>query len=47
MASMLLPSGSIWRVDGDGTLRALARGLKFPSAAAPGRGDGGFGGCNL
>ncbi len=35
-------AGQIWRVDTDGTIRALARGLRFPSAVALGRGPRGF-----
>ncbi len=35
-------AGQIWRVDPDGTITALARGLKFPSAVAIGHGPGGF-----
>ena len=35
-------AGQIWRVEPDGTITALARGLKFPSAVAIGHGPGGF-----
>ena len=35
-------AGQIWRVDPDGTITALARGLKFPSAVAIGHGPGSF-----
>ncbi len=35
-------AGQIWRIDTDGTIRALARGLTFPSAVALGRGPHGF-----
>lgn len=35
-------AGQIWRVDTDGTTWALARGLRFPSAVALGRGPAGF-----
>ncbi|MGH4026137.1 MAG: SMP-30/gluconolactonase/LRE family protein [Pseudonocardiaceae bacterium] len=40
-------AGQIWRVDTDGTIRALARGLAFPSAVALGRGPDGFSAGNL
>jgi gluconolactonase len=35
-------AGQIWRVGPDGTIEALARGLRFPSAVAIGHGTGGF-----
>lgn len=40
-------AGHIWRVDTDGTIRALARGLTFPSAVALGRSPEGFSEGNL
>lgn len=40
-------AGQIWRVDTDGTICALARGLTFPSAVALGRGADGFSAGNL
>ena len=40
-------AGQLWRVDTDGTIRALARGLRFPSAVAVGRGPHGFSEGNL
>ena len=40
-------AGQIWQVDTDGTLCALARGLRFPSAVALGRGADGFSAGNL
>jgi outer membrane protein assembly factor BamB len=40
-------AGQIWRVDTDGTISALARGLLFPSAVALGRGPNGFRDGNL
>ncbi|MCA1678489.1 MAG: hypothetical protein LC777_05825 [Actinobacteria bacterium] len=40
-------AGQIWRVDTDGTIWALARGLSFPSAVALGRGPDGFSEGNL
>jgi sugar lactone lactonase YvrE len=39
--------GQIWRVDTDGTICAIARGLRFPSAVALGRGPDGFSDGNL
>ena len=40
-------AGQIWRVAADGTIEALARGLKFPSAVAIGQGPHGFHEGNL
>jgi SMP-30/Gluconolactonase/LRE-like region len=40
-------AGQIWRVDSDGSVCALARGLKFPSAVALGQGTDGFNAGNL
>jgi DNA-binding beta-propeller fold protein YncE len=40
-------AGQIWRVDTDGTICALARGLRFPSAVALGHGPDGFSQGNL
>ncbi|MGZ4619502.1 MAG: SMP-30/gluconolactonase/LRE family protein [Frankiaceae bacterium] len=40
-------AGQIWRVDPDGTICALARGLHFPSAVALGRGPDRFSQGNL
>jgi sugar lactone lactonase YvrE len=40
-------AGQIWRVERDGTICALARGLKFPSAIALGHGAAGFSDGNL
>jgi sugar lactone lactonase YvrE len=40
-------AGQIWRVDPDGTISALARGLKCPSMVALGRGSTGFQAANL
>jgi sugar lactone lactonase YvrE len=40
-------AGQIWRVEPDGTITALARGLKFPSAVAIGHGPDGFREGNL
>jgi sugar lactone lactonase YvrE len=40
-------AGQIWRVDPDGTICALARGLKCPSMVALGRGSTGFQAGNL
>ena len=40
-------AGQLWRVDTDGTICALARGLRFPSAVALGRGPHGFSEGNL
>ena len=40
-------AGQFWRVEPDGTITALARGLKFPSAVAIGHGPGGFREGNL
>lgn len=40
-------AGQIWRADVDGTIRALARGLTFPSAIALGRSFRGFSAGNL
>jgi sugar lactone lactonase YvrE len=40
-------AGQIWHVDTDGTIRALARGLTFPSAVALGHGPDGFSDGNL
>ena len=40
-------AGQIWRVEPDGTIEALARGLKFPSAVAVGHGPDGFREGNL
>jgi gluconolactonase len=35
-------AGQVWRIGPDGTICALARGLRFPSAVALGRGPDGF-----
>jgi sugar lactone lactonase YvrE len=35
-------AGQVWRIDPDGTIQALARGLRCPSAVALGRGVRGF-----
>ena len=40
-------AGQIWRVEPDGTMKALARGLKCPSAVAVGHGPDGFREGNL
>jgi sugar lactone lactonase YvrE len=40
-------AGQIWRVDPDGTICALARGLRCPSMVALGRGSTGFKAGNL
>ncbi len=40
-------AGQIWRVGPDGTIEALARRLRFPSAVAIGHGTGGFREGNL
>jgi sugar lactone lactonase YvrE len=40
-------AGEVWRVATDGALCALARGLRFPSAVAVGRGDAGFADGNV
>ena len=32
----------MWRIDGDGTIRVLASGLRCPSAVALGKGPRGF-----
>lgn len=40
-------AGQIWRAGSDGTIEALARGLKFPSAVAVGNGPDGFRQGNL
>ncbi len=40
-------AGQIWRVDPDGTVCTLARGLRFPSAVALGHGPDGFSDGNL
>jgi streptogramin lyase len=40
-------AGQLWRVDTDGTICALARGLRFPSAVALGQGPNGFSAGNL
>jgi len=40
-------AGQIWRVEPDRTIKALARGLRYPSAVAIGHGPGGFREGNL
>ena len=40
-------AGQVWRVEPDGAICAIARGLGFPSAVAVGRGDGPFPAANL
>ena len=40
-------AGQVWRVGPDGTIEALARGLRFPSAVAIGHGPSGFREGNL
>jgi sugar lactone lactonase YvrE len=40
-------AGQIWRVDPDGSINVLARGLSFPSDIALGRGSDGFRAGNL
>jgi len=40
-------AGQIWRVDPGGTIKALARGLRYPSAVAVGHGPDGFREGNL
>ena len=35
-------AGQVWRIDRDGTIQALARGLRCPSAVALGHGERGF-----
>jgi sugar lactone lactonase YvrE len=40
-------AGQIWRVGPEGSIEAVARGLRFPSAVAVGRGPGGFREGNL
>lgn len=40
-------AGQIWRIAADGSIRAIARGLSFPSAVALGRGATGFRAGNL
>ena len=40
-------AGQIWRIEPDRTIKALARGLRYPSAVAIGHGPGGFREGNL
>jgi sugar lactone lactonase YvrE len=40
-------AGQIWRVDPNGSIHVLARGLRFPSDVAVGRGNDGFSAGNL